>query len=119
MAQPLRDPQLLQQQLSDFQDMQRQMQFIIGQRQQLVLQVEEIKLAEAELAKADKGIYRAIGPLLVETTKSDASSTLKERRDLFEARIGVLGKQEEKVRPALEALRAKLETALTQNKTVK
>jgi len=114
MAQPLRDPQALQQQLRDFQELQRQMQFILAQRQQLSLQVEEIKLAETEIAKVDKGIYRAIGPLLVETTKSEANTTLKERRELFETRITVLGKQEEKLRPRLDELRAKLEAALQQ-----
>lgn len=119
MAEPLRDAKMLQQQLGEFQDMQRQMQFIMSQRQQLIMQVEEIKMAEQELGSADKTVYRAIGPLLVETTKSDASAALKERRDLFEARIGVLAKQEEKLRPALQSLRTKLEAALAQNKVVK
>ena len=118
MAEPLRDPQALQKQLNDFQELQRQAQFVIAQRQQLSLQVEEIKMAQDELGKAEKGgtIYQAIGPLMVETTKTDASSTLKERRELFEARITVLAKQEEKIRPQLEELRAKLEAALSQNR---
>lgn len=116
MAQPLRDPVELQKQLSEFQELQRQMQFIIAQRQQLMLQVEEIKLAEAELANADKVVYRAIGPLLVETTKSDAASSLKERRELFETRVSVLAKQDDKVRPKLEELRTRLEAALSQNR---
>ena len=117
MAEPLRDPQTLQSQLTEFQELQRQYQFMVSQRQQLSMQVEEIKIAEEELAKAEKGsIYQAIGGLLMETTKSDATSMLKERKELFETRITVLGKQEEKIRPKLEDLRNKLETALSQNK---
>lgn len=120
MAEPLRDPQALQQQLADFQDLQRQLQFIVGQRQQLSMQVEELKMAQDELSKAEKGsIYQAVGPIMVETTKSDAASMLKERRELFEARIAVLSKQEEKMRPKFDDLRAKLEVALTQNRVSK
>ncbi|MCX6772612.1 MAG: prefoldin subunit beta [Candidatus Micrarchaeota archaeon] len=118
MAEPLRDSQTLQSQLGEFQDLQRQYQFMVSQRQQLSMQVEEIKMAEDELAKAEKGgsIYQAIGGLLMETTKADASSTLKERKELFETRITILVKQEEKIRPKLEDLRNKLEAALSQNK---
>ena len=118
MAEPLRDPQTLQQQLTEFQELQRQYQFMVSQRQQLSMQVEEIKMAEEELGKTEKGgsIYQAIGGLLMETTKADASSTLKERKELFETRIIVLTKQEEKIRPKLEDLRNKLEAALSQNK---
>ena len=119
MAEPMRNAAELQKQLNEFQDLQRQLQYLVSQRQQLMMQVEEIKLAEAELAKADKGVYRVIGPLLLETTKTDANSTLKERRELFESRSGVLAKQEERVRPRLEELRTKLEAALSQNKVSK
>lgn len=116
MAEPLRNTAELQKQLNEFQETQRQLQFIAAQRQQLVLQVEEIKIAEGELSKADKGVYRAIGPLLVETSKSDASSDLKSRKELFEMRVSVLAKQEEKLKPRFEELRSTLEKALRENK---
>ncbi|MFA4982990.1 MAG: prefoldin subunit beta [Candidatus Micrarchaeia archaeon] len=116
MAEPLRNAEELQKKLAEFQDMQRQLQMISGQRQQLILQVEEIKMAEEELSKADKVVYRAVGPLLIETTKTDASSDLKEKKELFEMRVGVLAKQEEKMRPKFDELRATLETALRENR---
>lgn len=112
MAEPLRNTAELQKQLSEFQDMQRQLQMSVGQRQQLILQIEEIKLAEAELAKTEKDIYRAIGPLLVQTSKTEASGDLKEKKELFEMRVSVLSKQEEKLRPKLDELRKKLEETL-------
>jgi len=118
MAEPLRDPEELQKQLNEFQETQRQLQFVSTQRQQLQLQVEELKLAEEELGKSEKGgVYRAIGPLLVESSKADASADLKGKKELFEMRIGVLAKQEEKLRPRFDELRAALEKALKQNRS--
>lgn len=116
MAEPLRNTSELQKQVNDFQELQRQLQVVMAQRQQLILQVEEIKMAEEELSKADKGVYRAIGPLMIETSKSEASSDLKSRKELFEMRTNVLAKQEEKLRPKLEELRGVLEKALKENR---
>lgn len=116
MAEPLRNADELQKQLSEFQQLQSQFQMIMGQKQQLTLQNEEIRLAQEALAKSEKGIYRAIGPMLVETTKSEANADLKEKKELFEMRIGVLQKQEDKLRPRLEELRIILEKAVKENR---
>lgn len=116
MAEPIRNAAELQKQLGEFQETQRQLQLMAAQRQQLTLQVEEIKIAEGELSKTEKGIYRAIGPLLIETSKSDAMADLKEKKELFEMRAGVLSKQEEKIRPRLDELRASLERAIREGK---
>jgi prefoldin beta subunit len=112
MAEPIRNAQELQKQLAEFQDLQRQLQVVIAQRQQLSLQLEEIKSAQIELDKAEKGIYRYMGPLLIETTKTEAGTDLKEKRDLFEMRVGVLEKQESRLRPKFDELRSTLEKAL-------
>ncbi|MFA6489465.1 MAG: prefoldin subunit beta [Candidatus Micrarchaeia archaeon] len=117
MAEPLRNPDELQKQLTEFQETQRQLQFVTAQRQQLSLQVEELKMAEEELGKAEKGtIYRAVGPLLMETTKADANADLKGKKELFEMRITVLTKQEDKLRPRFDELRAILEKAIKENR---
>jgi len=116
MAQPLRNPDDLQKNLAEFQEISRQMQMMGNQRQQLMMQLEEIKMAEEELAKSEKGIYRAIGPLLVETSKTDALADLKEKKDLFDMRTGILAKQEEKLKPKMEELRAILEKAIKENR---
>ena len=117
MAEQLRNPDELQQKLMEFQDLQRQLQMVSSQKQQLILQSEEIKMAEGELAKSEKGtIYRYIGPLLIETTKTDASADLKDKRELFEMRVSVLEKQETKMRPKYDELRNELEKALREGK---
>jgi prefoldin beta subunit len=113
MAEQLRNADELQKKLAEFQDLQRQLQMVSSQKQQLILQSEEIKMAEGELAKVEKGgVYRFIGPILVETSKADATSDLKDRRELFEMRVSVLEKQETKMRPKYDELRGELEKAL-------
>ena len=116
MAEPLRDSNALQKQLSEFQDVQRQLQIIAAQRQQMIIQLEEVKMADEELAKSDKGIYRSVGPLLLETTKADAQADLKEKKELFDMRLSVLEKQEAKFKPRFNELREILETAMRENR---
>jgi len=116
MAEQLRNADELQKKLAEFQDLQRQLQMVSGQKQQLILQSEEIKMAEGELAKVDKGVYRFMGPILVETTKADAAADLKDKRELFELRVSVLEKQEAKMRPKYDDLRNELEKALKEGK---
>lgn len=117
MAEPLRNADTLQKQLNEFQDVQRQLQMVAAQRQQMILQLEEVKMAEEELAKSDKGIYRTMGPLMIESTKADATADLKEKKELFDMRITILEKQEAKLKPRFTELREILEKALAQNRT--
>jgi prefoldin beta subunit len=117
MAEPLRNPNELQKQLSEFQDVQRQLQMIAAQKQQIIFQIEELKVAEEQLAKAEKGIYRYVGTVLIETTKTEAASDIKEKKDLFEMRLSMLDKQEAKLKPRFVELRDSLEKALKENRT--
>jgi prefoldin beta subunit len=116
MAEQLRNADELQKKLAEFQDLQRQLQMVSGQKQQLIMQAEEIKMAEAELAKSDQTVYRYVGPLLIETNKTDAGADLKDKRELFEMRVSVLEKQETKMRPKYDELRNELEKALREGK---
>ncbi len=109
MVEPVRDPQALQAQLDDFQNMQRQLQMLSMQRQQVNLQLEEMKMAQEELGKATGKIYKAAGNLLIETTSAAAKKELAERIETFEVRATALGKQEEKARAKSEEMRAALE----------
>ncbi len=109
MVEPVRDPQALQAQLDDFQNMQRQLQMLSMQRQQVNLQMEEMKMAQEELGKAAGKVYKAAGNLLIETTASSAKKELTERIETFEVRTAALAKQEEKARAKSEEMRAALE----------
>ena len=111
MAEPIRDPKKLQQQLEEFQSLQRQLQFITVQRQQVAMQVEELKMAQEALKDASGTVYRAVGNLLVETTKSEANKDLSEKIETFGVRAGTMAQQEEKMRSRSDELREELEKA--------
>ncbi len=112
MAEPIRDPQKLQSQVDEFQNLQRQLQMVSMQRQQVSMQVEEMKMANEELKNASGKIYKAVGNLLIETSAAAAKKDLSEKIETFEVRAGSLGKQEDKLRAKSEELRSMLEKAL-------
>ncbi|MDE1798011.1 MAG: prefoldin subunit beta [Candidatus Micrarchaeota archaeon] len=109
MAEPIRDPKKLQQSLDEFQSLQRQLQFFTVQRQQVAMQVEELKAAQDALKDASGVVYKAVGNLLIETSKSEANKDLSEKIETFEVRAGTMAKQEEKMRARSDALREELE----------
>ncbi|VVB56729.1 Prefoldin subunit beta [uncultured archaeon] len=109
MVEPPRNPEKLQSQLDDFQNLQRQAQILAMQRQQIELQLEELKMAQEELAKASGKVYKATGNLLIETTPAAAKKELTERIETMGVRAASLGKQEEKVKARGEELRQELE----------
>jgi prefoldin beta subunit len=102
----------LQDDIVEFQALQRQLQVTIMQKQQFSVQLEEIKLADEELDKNSGMIYRAIGSIIVQANKEDAKKDLVEKKEMFEMRVGQLTKQEEKLRKRLMELRDKLENAV-------
>ncbi|MFH0926952.1 MAG: prefoldin subunit beta [Candidatus Micrarchaeota archaeon] len=116
MAEPLRDPKELQAQVESFQRMQRQVSIIASQRQQMLMQIEELKMAQEYLsgAKADAQIYKAIGNILVQTDKKGADKEIGERIEVFEVREKALKKQEEGGRQKLDGMRAEIEKVVSQ-----
>ena len=116
MAEPLRDPKKLQAQVEEFQRTQRQLSILASQRQQMLMQIEEMKMAQEYLddVKSDGAIYKAIGNLLVETDKKSAKKEVSERVDLFELREKTLKKQEDDIRARFDKMRAELEKATAQ-----
>ena len=82
--------------------------------QQLELELLEIDQALSELEKIsdDAVIYKSVGSLLVRSEKEKVTSDLKERRELANMRISVLGRQEERLRSQIKELQAKLQRDL-------
>lgn len=103
-------PKQLQDKLAQFQTLQNQLQMITVQKQQFFLQSAETDNALKALAEAGEGkIYRAAGPLLIETTKPESEKNLKEEKELSETRVKVLEKQEKKLSEKLEELRTEIQ----------
>lgn len=115
MTEPIRDPKKLQQEIIQFQDLQRKMQVYEAQSQQMQMQIEELKLAQDAVKSSSGKVYKAIGTMLVETKKDDAKKELVEKIEVMEVRLKTLKKQEDKTKEELDKLRGELEKMTAQS----
>ena len=114
MSEEIRLPPAVQERLLRLQQLQQTLQTVLSQKQQLELELLEIDQALSELEKVsdDAVIYKSVGSLLVRSEKGKVTSDLKERRELANMRISVLGRQEERLRSQIKELQAKLQRDL-------
>jgi prefoldin beta subunit len=107
-------PPQVQERLLRLQQVQRNLQAIMAQKQQVELELAEIGQAVTELtALTDKAIiYKSIGSLLIKSGKAKVETDLKERKEILDTRVEVLTKQEERLRTQLNQLQAKLKRDL-------
>jgi prefoldin beta subunit len=107
-------PPQVQERLLRLQQLQQTLQTVLTQKQQLELELSETDQALRELEKTDEAtpIYKSIGSLLVKAEKPKVTTELTERKELLNTRIGVLGKQEERLRTQAKELQTKLQRDL-------
>jgi len=107
-------PPQVQQRLLRLQQLQQTLQAVLTQKQQLELELNETEQALGELEKLtdEAVIYKSIGSLLVKSQRTKVTTELNERKDLLNMRIGVLGKQEERLRSQVKDLQTKLQQDL-------
>ena len=108
-------PAPVQERLLRLQQLQQTLQSILTQKQQLEMELTETEQALGELEKLDDAaiIYKSIGSLLVKAKKARVSTELAERKELLNTRVGVLGKQEERLRTQAKDLQARLQKDLS------
>ncbi|MEM1655303.1 MAG: prefoldin subunit beta [Nitrososphaerota archaeon] len=108
-------PPSVRQQLVRFQQLQQTLNAILVEKQRLELELMEVKSALEELQKVsdDAAIYKAVGPVLVQTSKQQIVEELTERKELTETRLKLLEKQEQRTREQLESLQKELRLALS------
>lgn len=108
-------PPSVRQQLVRFQQLQQTLNAILIEKQRLEMELIEVKSALEELQKAsdDVAVYKAVGPVLVQTSKQKIVEELTERKDLAETRLKLLEKQEQRTREQLESLQKELRLALS------
>ncbi len=108
-------PPQVQERLLRLQQVQRTLQQVVAQKQQVELEQSETEQALTELGdlNEDSVIYKSIGSLLVKSKKSRVEAGLRERKELLDTRFEVLGKQEERLRSQLGQLQAKLKRDLS------
>jgi len=107
-------PPHVQERLLRLQQLQRNTQAILAQKQQVELELNETEQALTELKNLTKNavVYKSIGSLLVQSKKTKVVTELKERKELLNTRVEVLRKQEERLRNQLNQLQAKLKRDL-------
>ena len=103
-------PPQVQERLLRLQQLQRNLQTVLTQKQQVELENNETDQALTELETlTEKAVtYKSIGSLLVKSKKNKVEVDLKERKELLNTRVQVLSKQEERLRSQLNQLQAKL-----------
>lgn len=104
-------PKEVEHDINEFQTAQNQLQMIMVQKQQIKMQLEEVDEALEELKGKTGKIFKSIGSVLVESSSEDVVKELNEREETMKVRVGVLGKQEEKLRGRLVELKSKIEKA--------
>lgn len=107
-------PPQVQERLLRLQQLQQTLQSVLGQKQQVELELMEIDQALNELQKLtdEAVIYKALGSLLVRSERTKVTTDLTERKELLNTRATVLGKQEERVRVQLKDVQTKLQQDL-------
>jgi len=105
-------PPQAQQLLVQLQTFQQHLQAVLLQKESLTIQKVEIEKALEELDKAKEGedVYKAVGPILIKSTKKTMQKELKEKNETNELRLKSLGRQENKIKEKAKETQDKLQT---------
>jgi prefoldin beta subunit len=104
-------PPQVQEELVRLQQLQQTLQAVVSQKQQLEMDMTETDRALTELEKVtgETPVYKSVGSILVKADKQALLSELKEKKELLNTRVTVLGRQEERTRERLKDIQQKLQ----------
>jgi prefoldin beta subunit len=107
-------PPQVQEELVRLQQLQQTLQAVVAQKQQLEMDMTETDRALTELEKVtgETPVYKSVGSILVKADKQVLLSELKERKELLNTRVTVLGRQEERTRERIKDIQQKLQEKL-------
>jgi len=108
-------PPSVRQQLARFQQLQQTLNVILAERQRLEAELLEVKDALEALEKSpdDALVYKAVGPVLIQSSKQKLIEELNEKKELAETRLKLLEKQEQRTREQLDSLQKELRQMLS------
>lgn len=69
-------------------------------------------LSELDKSTDETPVYKSVGSILVKSSRQTLLTELKERKELLNTRVTVLGKQEERARERLKEVQEKLQERL-------
>lgn len=102
----------MQEKLREFQELEQQIRLVLTQKYQFELQLREAKNTIEELDKSKKPeVHKAIGQILIKTSKESVKTELKEAIETLELRLKTLEKQEKKLNEKLQPLKDRLRGA--------
>jgi len=96
----------------DYQMLQEQLQSLTIQKEQFNAQKDEFKDALEEVEKASGKIYLAIGGVMVDVTKENAISDIKEKQESTEMRLSIVSKRLDELAKKEQTMRAEITNAL-------
>lgn len=107
-------PPWLQEQVARLQNLQQNLQSIMGQKQHLEMEQLETERALEVLKKAADAdaVFKSAGPLLIKSTKQNLITELEEKKELSNTRVTVLSKQETRIKENLKEVEDKIKTML-------
>jgi prefoldin beta subunit len=107
-------PPWLQEQVGRLQQLQQNLQSIMGQKQHLEMEQLETERALEILKKAGDNdvVFKNAGSILIRSTKASLIAELEERKELANTRITVLSKQETRVKENLKEAETKIKEML-------
>lgn len=107
-------PPWLQEQVGRLQQLQQNLQSIMGQKQHLEMEQLETERALEILKKAgdNDAVFKNAGSILIKSTKVSLIAELEEKKELANTRITVLSKQETRVKENLKEAETKIKEML-------
>lgn len=112
-------PPSVQQQVLRLQQLQQSLAVLLSEKQRIEAELAEIGAALEELNKLEDGVsvYKAVGPVLVMSTKEKVVSELNERKELADTRLKVLERQEARAKAQIESLQKEVQRMLGGSET--
>ena len=105
----------VEEEIVEFQKMEKQLQEVSLRRVQIESQLSEINNALKELENTnEEKVYKLVGGILVKSSKEDAMQELKSRRDTLERGLHKYSEEEKVLRDKLTRLGKKLSQFLQQ-----
>ena len=99
-----------QQVLMEMQAFQQQMQTVLMQKESLSIQNMETDKALEELGKTEHDdVYKAVGPILIKSTKKELVKELNEKKETIDLRLKSLQKQETRLKDKLKEAQEQFE----------
>ncbi|MBO4763660.1 MAG: prefoldin subunit beta [Candidatus Methanomethylophilaceae archaeon] len=103
----------LQNQISQFQQVQQQLQAVSGQKAQMETQKREIERTLEELSGSTGAVYKTAGSLMIKVDDVAAlKADLEESIELMDVRIGSLSRQESGLRERYQTLQEAINSAM-------